>query len=263
MCWVHQSDKDSSEWYSQQNKQKKNCEEYDTTDLPVKELNTLEKSVTSDMSTKGEIEETDNWEIQANDNAWMYVNSDDNPEDIDDWEVEMGVKRHHTHPRNLEKERKKHHKREWNTIVQETKEFNWLKKVEIIKWNAQQKVQTLDLHDITLVIEDIASQAQTTMAEEQHTIWISILKKYRTTNRELWTWKNEYVPSEFLKWVRSLKSQLQGKYNQYDPQLYPEWCVVKSSKEYVMLLQEKEPQWFKNLWRRETELGKDQLPSQN
>ena len=103
----------------------------------MKELNTLEKSVTLNMSTEGGIEETNTQGIQVNNNAWMYINSDDNSEDIDDWEVEMGVKRHHTHPRNLEKERKKHHKREWNTIVQETKEFNWLEKVEAIKWNVQ------------------------------------------------------------------------------------------------------------------------------
>ena len=133
MCWVHQSDKDSSGWYPQQNKQKKNCEEYDTTDLPMKELNTLKKSVTPDMSTEAEIEETDTWETQDNDSAWMYINSDDDPEDIDDWEVEMEVKRHHTHPKNLKRERKEHHKKEWNTIVQETKKFNWLEKVEIIK----------------------------------------------------------------------------------------------------------------------------------
>ena len=124
-------------------------------------------------------------------------------------------------------------------------------------------MQTLNLHNITLVIEDIASQAQTTMAEEQHTIWISILKGYRTTNRGLWTWKDRYVPSEFLKQVRSLKSWLQDKYNQYDLQLYPERMVAKYSKEYVMLLQEKEPQWFKDLWRRETVSGKDQLSSQD
>ena len=82
----------------------------------------------------------------------------------------MGIKKHHTHPKNLEKVRKKHHEEEWDAIVQETKEFNWLKEVKIIKQNVQQKVQTPDLHNITLVIEDIASQAQTTMTEEQHTI---------------------------------------------------------------------------------------------
>ena len=69
MCWVHQSDKNNSGWYPQQNKQKKKCEGYDTTDLPIKELNTLEKSVTPDMSTEVRIEETDIWEIQANNNA--------------------------------------------------------------------------------------------------------------------------------------------------------------------------------------------------
>ena len=215
------------------------------------------------MSTEGVIKETDTQETQADDNTWMYINSDDDSEDIDDWEVEMGVKRHHTHPRNLEKERKKHHKREWNTIVQETKEFNWLEKVKIIKWNMQWQVQTLNLHNITQRIEDIVSQMQTIMIEKQHTIQIKILTGYRITNEELWIWKDGYVLSEFLKQVRSLKSQLQGEYDQYDPQLYSEWCVVKSSKEYVMLLQEKESQWFKNLWRRETESEKDQLPSQD
>ena len=263
MCWVHQSDKDSSEWYPQQNKQKKNCEEYNTTDLLMKELNTLEKSVTPDMSTEVEIEETDTQETQDNDSAWMYVNSDDDSEDIDDWEVEMGVKRHHTHPKNLERERKEHHKKEWDTIVQETKEFNWLEKVKIIEQNVWQKVQTPNLHNITLEIEGIASQAQMTMAEKQHTIQISILKRYRTTNRGLWTWKSRYVPPEFLKRVRFLESQLQSEYDQYDPQLYPERMVVKHSKKYVMLLQGNEPWWFKNLWRRETVSEKDQLPSQD
>ena len=89
----------------------------------------------------------------------MYVNSDDNSEDIDNWEVEMGAKKHHTHPRNLERERKEHHKREWDTIVQETKEFNWLEEVKTIEWNVQQKVQTPDLRDITQRIKGIASQA--------------------------------------------------------------------------------------------------------
>ena len=96
----------------------------------------------------------------------MYINSDNNPENIDDWEVEMRVKKHHTHSKNLKKERKKHHKREWNTIVQKTKKFNWLEKVKIIKQNAQWKVQTLNLCNITLVIEDIASQAWAIMIEE-------------------------------------------------------------------------------------------------
>ena len=45
----------------------------------------------------------------------------------------MRVKRHHTHSKNLERERKKHHKEEWDIIVQETKKFNWLEKVETIK----------------------------------------------------------------------------------------------------------------------------------
>ena len=112
MCWVHQSDKDSSRWYPQQNKQKKNCEEYDTTDLSMKELNTLEKSVTPDTSTEVRIEETDIWETQVNNSAWMYVDSDDNSENIDNWEVEMGVKKHHTHSKNLKKVRKKHHEEE-------------------------------------------------------------------------------------------------------------------------------------------------------
>ena len=175
----------------------------------------------------------------------------------------MGVKRHHTHPKNLKRERKEHHKEEWDAIVQETKEFNWLEEVETIERNARQKVQTPDLRDITLAIEGIASQARTTMAEEQHTIWISILKGYRTANRGLWTWKGGYVPPEFLKRVRSLESRLQSEYDQYDPRLYPERTVAKHSKEYAMLLQGNEPQWFKDLWRRETESGKDQLPSQD
>ena len=97
----------------------------------------------------------------------------------------MGAKKHHTHSRNLERERKKHHEREWNAIVQETKEFNWLEEVETIKWNAQQKVQTLNLHNITQRIKDIASQTQVIMAEEQHTIQIKISTEYRTANREL------------------------------------------------------------------------------
>ena len=229
----------------------------------MKELNTLEKTVTPDTSTEVRIEETDIWETQVNNSAWMYINSDNNSENIDDWEVKMGEKRHHTHSKNLERERKEHHKEKWNTIVQETKEFNWLEKVEIIKWNAQQQVQTPDLCDITQRIEDIVSQVWTIMVEKQHTIQIKILTEYRTANEELWIWESKYVSSEFLKWVRSLKSWLQDEYNQYDPQLYSEWCVVKSSKEYVMLLQEKESQWFKNLWRRETESEKDQLPSQD
>ena len=136
----------------------------------MKELNTLEKSVTPDMSTEAEIEETDIWETQDNDSAWMYINSDDDSENIDDWEVEMRVKKHHTHLKNLKRERKEHYEEEWDVIVQETKEFNWLEEVEISEWNAQQKVQTLNLHNITLVIEDIASQVWTTMTEEQHTI---------------------------------------------------------------------------------------------
>ena len=69
----------------------------------------------------------------------------------------MGVKRHHTHPKNLKRERKEHHKKEWNAIVQETKEFNWLEEVETIEQNARRKVQTPNLHDITLEIEGIAS----------------------------------------------------------------------------------------------------------
>ena len=215
------------------------------------------------MSAEVRIEETDTQRTQVNNNAWMYINSDDDSEDINSWEVEMGAKRYHTHPMNIWVDVKKKLQLEGIEAAQEVWEFNWLEKVEIIKQNVQQKVQTFNLCNITQRIEGIASQAWVIMAEKQHTIRISILKKYRTTNRELWTWKSEYVPSEFLKQVRFLKSQLQDKYNQYNPQLYSERCVVKSSKEYIMLLQGKKSQWFKNLWRRETVLKKDQLPSQD
>ena len=47
----------------------------------------------------------------------MYVNLNDDSENINKWEVEMGVKKHHTHSKNLKKERKEHYEREWDTIV--------------------------------------------------------------------------------------------------------------------------------------------------
>jgi len=86
------SSKNRAGWYSQ--KLKKGQNSYDMTGQ-LKGLAILEKA---------EIEGIDTCETQVeedyNNSIWIVLNSDADPEDVDDWEVDMGLKMRYEHSEN-------------------------------------------------------------------------------------------------------------------------------------------------------------------
>jgi hypothetical protein len=59
------------------------------------------------------------------------------------------------------------------------------------------------------------------------------------------------MPPEFLNKVKALQNQIQWEYDQYKLRLHSEQYIEKGSNEYIQLIiQEVEPKWFQNLWRR-------------
>jgi hypothetical protein len=66
---------------------------YDTTGRP-KGLAILKKAEIEETDTRGTQVEED-----YSDSTWIALDSDADPEDVDDWEVDMGLKTRYEHPR--------------------------------------------------------------------------------------------------------------------------------------------------------------------
>jgi len=81
----------------------------------------------------------------------------------------------------------------------------------------------------------------------KHKIVIHLFMKYITKNKEQWLENESYLYSDFLQWVRAVKSILQEKYNQYWLNLHTEWYISAESDEYVKLMISEKFQWFKDL----------------
>jgi len=122
-CFVHMSSKDGAGWWPQKPK-KRHSTNYATTS-ESKGLAILEKVV---RDNSDEIEETDTHRTQEigtaeaqgqEDLTWMYLDSDADPEDVDNWEVDMGLKQGYEHPENRRLERRESLLEEQQQTLQE------------------------------------------------------------------------------------------------------------------------------------------------
>jgi len=240
MCWTHMSSKDRAEWYPQKLKKKWNG--YNTTGRP-KGLTILKKV---------EIKETDTHKTQVeedySDSTWTALNSDADSEDVDNWEVDMGLKMRYEHPEN------QHWEMRQQLLERQQKELE--KRVDDLKKQQEETERAKACLELDKLMKDVQTainsvSKQLVWKTKSHKIKIHLPTEYLTSDDGCWTFSEGYMPPEFLKKVKALQNQIQWKYDQYEPRLHPERYVEKGSEEYIQLIvQGVEPRWFQNLWRR-------------
>jgi len=90
---------------------------------------------------------------------------------------------------------------------------------------------------------------------KDYEIKICLFTDYVMLTEEHWMHTEEYMSSEFLNKVKALKNLIQYKYNQYKMYWHSEQIVRKEINDYTKLITiSKELIWFKELWRKFTEL---------
>jgi len=219
MCWTHMSSKDEAGWYPQEPKKGRNS--YDMTGQ-LKRLAILEKV---------EIEETDTHDAQVeedyDDSTWMYLDSDADPEDVDSWEINMGLKKS---PEYSEEQRQ--------TMNE------WL-------WKERQHKLEKEVDVLTKQREETEEVKQLVWNIKSHKIEIRLPTEYKTPKRGCWTFSRGYMPPEFLNRVEALQNLMQQEYDQYEPRLHPERYIENGSEEYIQLVcSERELKWFMELNRK-------------
>ncbi len=86
---------------------------------------------------------------------------------------------------------------------------------------------------------------------KSHKIKICLFTEYLTSDGDQWTFSEDYMSPEFLSKVKALQNQIQWEYDQYKLCLHSEQYIEKDSKKYIQLIiQEVEPKWLQNLWKR-------------
>jgi len=240
MCWTHMSSKDRAKWYPQ--KLMKGQNSYNTTGWS-KRLAILKKAKIKETNThRTQVEE------DYSDSTWIALNLNANSENVDNWEVDMKLKTRYEHPENQRQEMRQ------QLLERQQKELE--KRVDDLKkqWEEMKRAKAcleLDklMKDVWTAINPVSKQL--VWKTKSHKIKIRLPTGYPTSDSEWWTFSGGYMPPEFLKKVEALQNQIQWKYNQYEPHLHPERYIEKGSKEYIQLVvQETEPRWFQNLWRR-------------
>jgi len=192
------SSKDKVRWYSQRLKKGQNS--YDTTSQ-LKELAILKKA---------EIKETDTCKTQVEEDydnsTWMALNSDADSKDVDNWEVDMGLKMRHEYPENqrwkmrqqlLEKQQKELEKK-----VDDLKK----QQGETERAKACLKLDKL-MKDVWTAINPVSKQL--VWKTKSHKIEIRLLTGYLTSGSDQWTFSEGYMSPEFLSKVKALQNQIQ------------------------------------------------------
>lgn len=221
-CFVHMSSEDGARWWPQRPKKGQN--NYATTS-GSKGLAILEKAVRDNLN---EIEETDTCGTQDEDNlsdhAWMYLNLDADPDEVDQWEVDMGLKTQLEYPENaIVQQEKLHHER--------TK-------------GCERQTETATIQEFGRTseqLEELMATVQTAIQDQEvperpkkgHGIEIRLPTGYATPKGGRWMHTGGYMPPEFLNKVKALENLLQRKYNQYEVYQHPEQIVQKGTDEYV------------------------------
>ncbi len=253
-CFVHMSSKDRARWWPQW--PKKGQDDYAMMS-GLKGLAILEKVVRDDMN---KIEETDTHGTQKEGTAeaqdledltWMYLDLDADPEDVDNWEINMGLKQGYEHPENR--------CLEWCEHLLEEQQQTLQEEVTTIK---QHEVETaaVQLEELmTTVWLTIWDQGMPEWPRKGHGIEICLPTDYATPTGEHWMHTGGYMPPEFLNKVKALENLIQRKYNQYKVYWHPEQIIRKGSDDYAKLITtNEEPAWFKEL-RREFTKPQDQF----
>ncbi len=105
------------------------------------------------------------------------------------------------------------------------------------------------MKDVWMTINSVSKQL--VWKTKSHKIKICLLTEYSTSDDDCWTFTEDYMSPKFLNRVKALWNQVQWEYDQYKPRLHSKQYIEKDSKKYIQLIvQEVEPEWFQNLWRR-------------
>ncbi len=234
------SSKDKAEWYSQKLKKRQNS--YDTTDqskrlailkkVKIKEINTYETQIEENYS----------------DSIWTALNLNADPKDVDNWEVNMRLKMRYEHPEN----------QHWEMCQQllERQQKELKKRVDDLKKQQEEMKEAKTCLELDKLMKDVQTATNSVLKQlvwetKSHKIEIHLLTEYLTSDDGHWTFLKDYMPPEFLKKVKALQNQIQWEYDQYKLHLHSEQYIEKGSKKYIQLIvQEVEPEWFQNLWRR-------------
>ncbi len=178
----------------------------------------------------------------------MVLNLNANSKDVNNWEVDMRLKTRYEHSENqhwemrqqLLKRQQKELKKRVNDLKKQQKETK--------KARACLELNKL-MKDVWATINSVSKQL--VWKSKSHKIKIHLPTEYLTSGGDCWTFSEDYMPPEFLKKVKALQNQIQWKYNQYKLHLHSEQYIEKDSKKYIQqIIQEVEPKWFQNLWRR-------------
>jgi len=240
MCWTHMSSKDEAEWYPQILKKRQN--DYNTTGR-LKGLAILKKAKIKETDTHGtQIEE------DYSDSTWIALNLDANSEDVNNWEVNMGLKTRHEYPENQRWEMRQ------QLLERQQKELK--KGVDDLKKQQEETKRARACLELDKLMKDVRTAInsvpkQLVWKTKSHKTKIRLPTGYPTSGGDRWTFSEGYMPPEFLEKVEALQNQIQWEYDQYEPRLHPERYIEKDSEKYIQLIiRGVEPKWFQNLWRR-------------
>jgi len=249
-CFVHMSSKDGAGWWPQKPK-KRHSTDYATMS-ESKGLAILEKVV---RDNSDEIEETDTRGTQEigtaeaqgqEDLTWMYLDSDADPGDVDNWEVDMGLKQGYEHPENRRLERRESLLEEQQQTLQEEVTASKRHEAETAAVQLEGLVTT-----VRLAIRD---QEMPERPRKGCGIEIRLPTGYATPTGGRWMHTGGYMPPEFLNKVEALEDLIQREYDQYEVYRHPERTVRKGTDDYTKLITTgEELAWFKELWRKFTE----------
>jgi len=234
------SSKDKVKWYSQKLKKKQN--NYNTTDW-LKRLAILKKA---------EIKETDTHRTQIEEDysnsIWIALNLNTDSKDVNNWEVDMRLKMRYEHSEN----------QRWETrqqlLKRQQKELK--KKVDDLKKQQKETKEVRTCLELDKLMKDVQTAINSVSKQlvwkiKSHKIKIHLLTEYLTSDGGCWTFTEDYMLPKFLNRVKALWNQVQWEYDQYKLHLHSEQYIEKGSKKYIQLIvQEVEPEWFQNLWRR-------------
>jgi hypothetical protein len=104
------------------------------------------------------------------------------------------------------------------------------------------------MKDVWTAINSVSKQL--VWKTKSHKIKIRLLTEYLTSGGDCWTFSEGYMSPEFLNKVKALQNQIQWEYDQYKLRLHSEQYIEKGKKYIQLIIQEVEPKWFQNLWRR-------------
>jgi len=234
------SSKNEAEWYSQKLKKKQNG--YDTTGQS-KRLAILKKAKIEGINThRTQIEE------DYNDSIWIVLNLNANSKDVNNWEVNMRLKMRYEHSENQRWEMRQ------QLLERQQKELK--KKVNDLKKQQEETEEARAYLELNKLIKDVWTAINSVLKQlvwktKSHKIKICLLTGYLTSGDDCWTFSEDYMSPEFLNRVKALQNQIQWEYDQYKLRLHSEQYIEKDSGKYIQLIvQEIEPEWFQNLWRR-------------